>query len=173
MADVKGKYLVVSNLTANPLFIAPDSREGAEGKVRLDIVLAPYAALAIKASDWQDDAVLERTVELGLCKIEWADKRPKPIPTRPKSAETGNPHLNNMISEIVFGKEDNARGFIGAEKRFLDRAGQPLDMEWTKGTLWRCLEGARQWLELWGPPADFTWRMQAIDERLEEIRRMP
>lgn len=167
----RGKYLIVSNLTANPLFIAPDSRD--QDGMPKDLVLAPYESITVKPAEWQDDGVLERTCERGLARMEWSEKRARPLPTRPPEADTGNPYLNGMIQEIVFGGDENARGFISAEKRFLDRAGQPIDRDWTKGTLWRCLEGARRWLELWGPPAEFQWRLEAISERLEEIRRMP
>jgi hypothetical protein len=166
-----GKYLLVTNLTADPVFIPPDSRGG--DNPRTDITLMPYATVNLKPSEWVEDANLESMVEKGMIQLTYSDVRAKPIPMRPTEAQMGNPYYNAMINEIVFGTDDHARDFISSEKRFLDRAGQPLDMEWTKGTLWHCLEGARKWLELWGPPADLAWRVQAINDRLEEIRRMP
>jgi hypothetical protein len=173
METGQGKYLIVTNLMADPVFIAPDSRVGDNGRVREDLILTGYASITARPLDWADDAVLERCAERGLVSVTWSDKRAKPLPARPASAETGHPALNNMIYEMVFGKDENARGFIGAEKRILDRAGQPVDREWTKGTLWKCLEGARDWLQLWGPPESFSWRLDLIAARLEEIRRMP
>jgi hypothetical protein len=85
----------------------------------------------------------------------------------------GDPRYNNMLREMVFGKRSNAEGFIKAEPRLIDRANTPIDRDWLKSTGWKLLEGAKLWLENWGPPEDEQWRIDMIKVRMDEIRLIP
>jgi len=169
MATSKGqaepKFLNVINLTDQIIIIPPDDRE----VVKADIVLQPKATISVKRAGWLDSGTLASAIADGNVVIADSDVRAKPLPLRPREAQTGNPKIDNMIWQIVFGDAELARQFINAEPTYIARAGQPMNVEWLKTTGWALLNGALAWLKLLDGP-EYVWRGPLIEKRLGEIR---
>lgn len=171
----QGKYFVVQNLTPAIQVINPTRRELSEKG--LDLIIQPYDYAEIDRDDvekWVDDRNLGKAQERGLVRAFFTDNRPSSFPEPPESyRRASDPRLQGMIREIVIGSDSNSRDFITAEPRVLTRAGQPIDTEWIKQYGWLTLEAARDWLLSWGPPPTHKWRLDLIEQRLDQIRRMP
>ena len=171
MATSKGqanpKFLNVTNLIDQIVVIPPDDRE----TVKADIVLKPKATVSVKREGWLDSGTLASAIAMGHVVVTDSDVRARPMPLRPREAQTGNPKIDNMIWQIVFGDAELAKGFIKAEPTYIARAGQPINVEWLKTTGWTLLNGSLAWLRLLDGP-DYTWRIPLIEARLAEIRLM-
>jgi hypothetical protein len=169
MATPKGqavpKFLNVINLTEQIIIIPPDDRE----VVKADIVLQPKATISVKREGWLDSGTLASAIAAGNVVIADSDVRAKPLPLRPREAQTGNPKIDNMIWQIVFGDPELAKQFINAEPTYIARAGQPVNVDWLKTTGWALLNGALAWLKLLDGP-EYAWRIPLIEKRLGEIR---
>jgi hypothetical protein len=168
VAKTKGqepKFLNVTNVTDQIVIIPPDDRE----VVKEDIVLQPRATVSVTRAGWLDSGTLTSTIEAGRIVVTDSDVRARPLPLRPSSAQTGNPKVDNMIWQIVFGEAELAKQFINATPTHIARAGQPMNVEWLKTTGWALLNGALDWLRLLDGP-EFAWRMPLIEKRLAEIR---
>lgn len=161
------QMLAITNLTSNTHIVPADEPDERQGK---DLVIRPYDVAVTRDMRWQDDGNLKAYIERGILQVEVVTARPKGVPRRPMEADLGEPRLNNMITEIVFGPEARARDFINAEPRFENRSGNPLDVDWLKGTGLRVLRGALAWLKAWGPPAHMAWKVMAIEERIRWIQ---
>ena len=171
MVTTKGqdapKFLNIINLTDQIIIIPPDDREA----VKADIVLQPRATISVKREGWLDSGTLASAIAAGSIVIADSNVRAKPLPLRPSEAQTGNPKIDNMIWQIVFGDPELAKQFINAEPTYIARAGQPVNVEWLKTTGWTLLRGALVWLKLLDGP-EYAWRIPVIEKRLEQIRLM-
>lgn len=161
------QMLAITNLTSNTHIIPADEADERHGR---DLVIKPYDVITTRDMRWQDDENLKSYVARGVLQMKITDARPNGVPRRPAEADLGEPRLNNMITEIVLGPEERARDFINAEPRFENRSGNPLDVEWLKGTGLRVLRGALAWLKAWGPPSFMTWKVEAIESRIKWIQ---
>jgi len=166
-----GRWLIISNPLPNSITIAPDSRSDDGGRTDLHIV--GYDHAAIRGTAWDDDYNLEQAAERGRIVVYRSNTRPRKLPGRPDDCDMRHPLYNGMLHEMVFGDRENAEGFINSEPRLLDRAGMPIDRDWLKTTGWNILNAAYKWLKAWGPPEDHTWKLEAIESRLEDIKLMP
>jgi hypothetical protein len=167
VAGKEPKFLNVSNVTEQIVIIPPDDRE----TVKADIVLQPKATVSVKRVDWLDSGTLASTIEAGRIVVTDSDVRVRPFPLRPPTAQTGNPKIDNMIWQIVFGEAELAKQFIQAKPTHVARAGQPVNVEWLKTTGWALLNGALDWLRLLDGP-EYAWRIPLIEARLAEIRML-
>jgi len=161
------KWIVVQNLTSNLLIIPPDTKDG-----RADIALQPWDAEGVKSADWTEDANLLYQSDLGKVMISQSNRKPRHVPPMPAEASTNQPRLDAMMAQIVLGEDTLAEQFIDSERRFLDRARQPLDVEWMRISLGAVLKGARLWLLAWGPPERLKHRVELIDAKLEAISHL-
>lgn len=167
-----GRWLVIENLTLRPQVVISDNHR-VEGKED-DLVIEPRGSVILRGSSpWSDDYNLEQAQLAGKLSVYRSDERPRKVPDMPRACDMGDPRYNNMLREIVFGRRENAEGFIKAEPRLIERANAPLDREWIKDVGYRLLNNAKAWLKAWGPPQSEQWRLELIENRLEEIRMIP